>query len=418
MECISKDLLDLDNGFYLVTGILGVMTYWPVFKADAYFRPAWVPIVVFTCLQKMQLIPWCMELLLCISVVTDKDVSKSLGWRLTFALVVSALDLVAYSRQRWHVAFINLYCTWIMVLPGGPGRRGALLIVVLHNFMSSGLSKIRVGGKKYFDGETLQLYFREIIRAYQLDGYSYMEDTFWGWLQAKMSNRFVLIALAESPKCCSVLAVCAVAAQVLVIPLTMIVPAFRHAALFLIVSFILGVVFIFGFVFPFHIPCAIIALWPQSHFYLLNVPTVLVAVVMGLASVLQLETWPLNQQCLFPYNYEQLQRILDIAGGRVRFVLVGDSNTALLNSETQTDRQIPQGYSSLCVVCACVSGDPVPSVYHHGLVNLVGGFAFDSHTDPDDAAVAARLDTWVLTNKMFFDEHFNPFTGVKLEYCM
>jgi L-histidine N-alpha-methyltransferase len=398
----------MDRLWYAVVGVLAIICYWPWgHRVAVRFRPAWLPIVAIAVAKRMQRMMLTIVLLFVILLGTSDNLVASARLRAAFAISITILDLDCYSSLRWHHTFIMLYCAWAMVLPEGPNRRGVLLVVVLHNFVSSGLSKIWVGGAAWFHPETLMMYLRETSKAYETQ---YPERLCpWACIEPMLHQDWLTKFLVARPHLCSGLAFGAVVFQVFLMPLTVFAPGLHHISLVCAVLFIFAVAMLFGFNFALHVPCFFIALWPRSHCSIVNASTCFVAVVLGLTTSLGVESWPMNHCALFSYNHKQLCRLMSIAGKRCRFVLRHDSFLRLPDDEVVDD------HASECLVSVCVSADPLPSVYHRELVKCVGGLAFGSEADPHDDETAARLDHWVRVTGMFLDgKTLSPFTGIWL----
>ncbi|CAK0823838.1 unnamed protein product [Prorocentrum cordatum] len=181
----------------------------------------------------------------------------------------------------------------------------------------------------------------------------------------------------------------------------------------MVTAFIVGVAVLFGFNFSFHIAAAWVTLLPGADTdpgaYQVTPVTVAVGAMLVITSAIHLESWPLNCHALFSYNYEQLQRLLDISVGSCSFVLSWKdehAGEAIADPLLKYDR---------CLIGVAASADPLPSIYHHELVRLVGGRSFGFEKDPSEDECLERLQHWVCERDSFLHgESLRPFDMVEL----
>ena len=104
-------------------------------------------------------------------------------------------------------------------------------------------------------------------------------------------------------------------------PAAVVVPALRPLALVLGSGLHVGITLLHGYVFVFNPACYALAfypllppfsdLWTLGAFLptlagLVNFPTALTVGLLGIATVKNMEDWPLNHMGLYSYNYEQV----------------------------------------------------------------------------------------------------------------
>jgi len=205
--------------------------------------------------------------------------------------------------------------------------------------------------------------------------------------------------------------------QVFVLPVCILVPTLHTYGFLLVTLFVIGVAAMFGLNFAFHVSAAWITLLHNSdsdaeaHTAATIIAAVTAAVVLGAGSAFHLEDWPLNCHGLFSYSHKQVPRLLELSGGRCRFILC--------HADECSEKSIQESLlkKDKCLVSRMASAEPVPSIYQHHLVSLVGGLSFGFQEDPDEDICLKRLQLWVRNSNAFLDgQSFKAFdTVVKID---
>lgn len=349
--------------------------------------------------------------------------------RLFFALTVSALDVDAYSALNAHNSFIQLYAYWAMVLPDGIMRITMLKIVLVHQVMSPGVSKLRVGGRKWFSAETIAAYL-------SASGYP-LRPRPWAYLNRVLYQPWlVTYVISKKEILGSFLSLATVLLQVAVVPFCVCISALHVYALFFVTLFVMGVAILFGLNFCFHIS----AFWLllvldscDSHSTSPNIsqpkPTddssvgfgwevfglpVVVAAALFYSTAVHLESWPLNAQGLYSYNHEQLARFLSLKG---RFVLHHQEDDLRVDHKKGMVKPLLVN-GRRCLVAATASGIPVASIYHHVFAQQVGGVVFGLEETPTDEVCVQRLESWIRREQPYLDpdREFKPFDTVEYKH--
>ena len=96
--------------------------------------------------------------------------ASSLPLRAAFFSAVAVVDFHYFAGYGGHTTFILLYAAAAMILPPGPGRSGALRVIIAHQLGSPGVHKLRVGGRAWFRPETHMASLRFVLHDERAPG--------------------------------------------------------------------------------------------------------------------------------------------------------------------------------------------------------------------------------------------------------
>ncbi|CAK0823839.1 unnamed protein product [Prorocentrum cordatum] len=154
------------QAWYATTGLLALIHYWPSGdQVSVRIRPWGIPTAALQCLRRWSLFLWGLLAAVSGMLVMFQPCADMIGLRFCFAALMAGLDLNFFSARRVHTSFIGMYNSFAMVLPASYGRSGVLTILLAHQFLSPGLSKVRVGGLRWLSAETLACYLRNARNA-------------------------------------------------------------------------------------------------------------------------------------------------------------------------------------------------------------------------------------------------------------
>lgn len=402
--------------WYVVSGFMALVYYWPSAeqasdKVIVAYRPVGIPSVMLRVAHSAQYIMLVLLTLLTSSFAIYAKSAEMIWMRASFAAVVAVLDLNFFSSWNAHNSFVLFYASVAMVLPENSGRGAALSIILCHQFLSPGLSKIRVGGLAWFSGETIALYLRESCRVP-------LRKCPWNCFYSFLLQRWLVNGIVGQPWLCTILSWSTLVMQLFILPVFILVPTLQTYGFVLVTLFVIGVAALFGLNFAFHVPAAWIILLhhgsgsgsgsvAEGQTAANIIAAVVTSVMLGAGSAFHLEDWPLNCHGLFSYNFKQVPRLLELSGGRCRFILCHADKCA---KESSQDSFLHQ---DRCLVSRLASAEPIPSIYQHQLVRLVGGLSFGGQEDPNPEICLERLAHWVHRTKAFLDpKSFEPFDMV------
>lgn len=343
---------------------------------------------------------------------------ESMAARSLFLGAVACADLWSYASYGGHPGFMLLYTSAAMVIPVGPSRSGVLRLLVAHQLGSSGIVKLWVGGRDWFDFETIAEWLRFSRDSLPFKSHFLIEID---WLK----QRWLINFLLKRPALCSACNAAGLAVELVAVPLALGGGRLSLQLLFVLGSgFHLSVLLLTGIFFAFNIPCyalALLAASDQDPSCLLNSASLIVALWLGGTTLLWLEDWPLNAVALFPFNHKQMRRMTSFLD---RFVLVhrGDGEgeqypspgKKVGSNQLHDQREEGFGQEFPCLIRTCVSS--CPTVLFPRLIDAIGGPGFTKEEEERPIErIHEVLRDWVKCTGCFVQPGtFRPFDDVVL----
>ena len=264
--------------------------------------------------------------------------------RAAYAAGVAFCDLHHFAVYGGHTGFIFLYTAAAMVLPNGVDRTGVLRMIVAHQFGSSGLHKLRVGGLAWPHPSSMRATLQflhdcpEPFKPHPVVEPRWLKQKWLiafcltnEWLLAFLGLGGLLFEMGVSFGCLfgGTTAMYIVAAAC--------------------TSFHLATGPLMGITFPFSIQCYCIALLPAAAHVppnLLSVPTMAAALLLGACTWRSSEDWPHNCMALFPWAAAQQEALYKFSGPTGKLMLAHQPNASPDRTQRTSSIRISEVASS------------------------------------------------------------------------
>lgn len=256
-------------------------------------------------------------------------------------------------------------------------------MIVAHQLGSPAICKLRIGGFELLKATTIEFFLRwSLERESTGKPHALIEPT---W----MRQRWLISACLRNPWLLQVLTVSGPLVQLGVALGCFFGSGYTlYATVVAACGFHLANVPLFGIWFPFNIPCYMLALLPDSAQHmscLLNIPTLVTALLLFSSTLFMLVDWPLSAIILFPYNTRQINALESFMG---RYLLA--------HSEGKVRE------SSFCITERCVA--PCPSNFIPGHFKAIQSIFTSELSQPlDPELLAKELSEWLRRSRRFVD---------------
>jgi len=210
---------------------------------------------------------------------------------LLFALTTSFNNLSYWCITRNHDQFLHLHLVWILNITDFELRLRCMIFVVVINYFSPGISKIRRGGIKWIHPKTFKLYLQ----------------TFDGYIPTTY--------IAKYSGLCSIMALCGLTIEIFITPLMMFNINYIPCVVSLLLLFHIGIDLTMNMEFYLN---SLGLIFLMQQYYLFNnsisgLTTVSNYTNLGLIqfvltvlySLTMRDYWPFNSIEIFAFNYDQ-----------------------------------------------------------------------------------------------------------------
>ena len=308
-------------------------------------RPSFASPFLVLVMARHRRIPVYLLILIGVFISSNNNLINITEIRFYYAVAVACCDFYQFTSYGGHTGFVFLYTAFAMTIPAtNPTRNIVLRIIIAHQFGSSGLHKLRVGGWQWLHFSTMQVTLQHLLNSPDpFKPHPLVEPK---WLKQKWLIQYCL----ARPLVLKFLTIGGVCFEFFVV-----ISCMYGGYPTMVVVAILGTFFhictgpLMGIFFPYSIP--VYWMTAFSSYTLENLETtattttnfdmalmnffsstfitsdtIIVTVVICLLSFAtwySLEDWPLNAMVLFPWNAKQQEQIYQHSGskGKFRFML-------------------------------------------------------------------------------------------------
>ena len=381
---------DADRLWYFCVAIVGFFFY----RFDAHpvvvRSPSWTPIWLLKGARDTSAAARLTLLLVGLALACFPTLAHAAPARATFFAAVAVADLWLFVSFYCHPGFVLLHMSAAMILPAGPERVAVLRLIVAHQLGSSGVMKLRIAGVRGFcHPDAMERWLR-----FTLGDVEYYHDPHVLVQPPGSLQPWLVRFLLAQPALRTAMSAAGLAFEMSVLPIVLFGSGWLLWLLFAAAScFHLMTLPIMGIFFPLSIQCYALALLPAQDEPNFLAPAPLVAaLLLGASTFFGMEDWPLNAMSMFPYSWEQSDRLGGLMG-RFKLAFKGQDESAKLGP---------------CITTVCCSA--CAAAYWPHFIGAVGGTPWrfsvfelgEAEPEPDEV-ILKRLKRWVRQGAAFVD---------------